>query len=217
MENSKCNGNTGRSSLTIDFRKSHFEASLMARGIKVFRLTSAQIARLGETGVTLDQLGRDQRADHCLGVTDRFIKPPWAVHYSPLITIQANWIRQRSSFIVERKRHEALGRKDKLSLLGSIRKALDNVFPTSDAHDRRTRNLTAWVLEEAAQRGEWRKVNDLPNTSFEVPIVSSHDIDPVLDDAINQTVICICPLVIALDSFKSWVFGDSQGQTVFLA
>lgn len=59
--------------------------------------------------------------------------------------------------------------------------------------------------------------SNLPNSSLEITIVCRHNIDTVLDDPINEAVIGICTLVIALDSLEARVFGNAQCQAVLLA
>jgi hypothetical protein len=58
---------------------------------------------------------------------------------------------------------------------------------------------------------------NIPNTSLEIAIVGSDNIDTVLDDTVDETVICIGTLVVTLDSLESGVLGDTQGETVFRA
>lgn len=76
------------------------------------------------------------------------------------------------------------------------------------------------LLETSAYSGfalvEQRAIH-LPNSSLEITIVCRHNIDTVLDDPINKTVIGICTLVIALDSLEARVFGNAQCQAVLLA
>jgi hypothetical protein len=77
--------------------------------------------------------------------------------------------------------------------------------------------LLGQVSEKFEQQSRRHGGKGLPNTSFEVTIVSGNDINTMLNDTINQTVIRVRSLVVAFDSLKSWVFSHTQGQTVFLA
>jgi len=74
--------------------------------------------------------------------------------------------------------------------------------------------LLAWMLEmESSDTG----MSNIPNPSFEITIVCSHNIDTMLDETIHQTIISICSLVVTFDSLKPGVFGYTQSKPVFWA
>ena len=57
----------------------------------------------------------------------------------------------------------------------------------------------------------------IPNPSLEITIVCGDNVDTMLDDTIDQTVIGICSLVITLHSLEPRVFGYTQCKSVFRA
>ncbi|KAI2017091.1 hypothetical protein LOZ48_006872 [Ophidiomyces ophidiicola] len=53
-----------------------------------------------------------------------------------------------------------------------------------------------------------------PDASLQITVVSGDDVNPVFDGAIDNAVVSIRALVVALDALKSGVLGYSQGQAV---
>lgn len=64
------------------------------------------------------------------------------------------------------------------------------------------------VVRNLAAGAKWgQNVGYIPNTSLEITIVCGDNVDTVLNDSVDQTVIGICSLVVALDSLKPGVLG----------
>lgn len=70
--------------------------------------------------------------------------------------------------------------------------------------------MLEWHCSTAA-RGE----KNTPDPSFEVAVVCRHDVNSMLHGTLNQTVICICTLMITAQSLEPRVFRNAQGQSVF--
>ena len=56
----------------------------------------------------------------------------------------------------------------------------------------------------------YRYTRDLPNTTLQVFIVSCHNVAPILFHSVDQTVICVCSFVGAVESLESWVFSQPK-------
>lgn len=59
--------------------------------------------------------------------------------------------------------------------------------------------------------------SDVPNPPLKITIVSRHNINTMFDDPINQTIIGIGAWMVAFDSLKSRVLGNTESQTILLA
>ena len=80
------------------------------------------------------------------------------------------------------------------SLLRRIRQSLDVVFSLGHTDDGHTRNF--------------------PNPPLQVLVVRRYNVYPVLDHSVDNAVVCICSLVVALESLPSLVTRDPQSNAV---
>ena len=104
------------------------------------------------------------------------------------------------------------------SFFGGIGKSFNHVFAASDTHDGCSRNLTIMEVRIWLVQRKWdRLVSYIPNTSLEITIVCGDNVDTVLDNTVDQTVIGIGSLVVTLDSLEPRVLGYTQGKSVFRA
>lgn len=111
-----------------------------------------------------------------------------------------------------------VGCRSRRSFFGGIGESFNHIFAASDTHDGCSRNFAIAVIRIWLVQREWRRnVGYIPNTSLEITIVSGDNVDTVLDNTIDQTVIGIGSLVVTLYSLEPRVLGYTQGKSVFRA
>ena len=111
-----------------------------------------------------------------------------------------------------------VGCRSRRSFFGGIGKSFNHIFAASDTHDGCSRNFAITVIRIWLVQREWRRsVGYIPNTSLEITIVCGDNVDTVLNNTVDQTVIGIGSLVVTLDSLEPRVLGYTQGKSVFRA
>lgn len=58
---------------------------------------------------------------------------------------------------------------------------------------------------------------DLPNPPFQITVVCADNVNTMLHDTVDKTVVSIYALVVAPDSFESGILGDTQSKPILLA
>jgi hypothetical protein len=90
--------------------------------------------------------------------------------------------------------NRSLGSRKRPSLLRCIGQPLNHVLAARDTHDRHT--------------------GDFAYPPLQIAIVGGDNVDPVLQNAVDETVVGIDALVVALEAFPSLVSGDAQCDAV---